>query len=814
MFGFPSDRGQARAESTTETRAPKAHARLALLAACGLAALSCPTAFAQTNDQPNAAASAETDEIVVTARQRNESLIDVPVAVTAMTAEAINRYSATDLNQIADKVPAIQVTRASSGNGAIVAIRGIYSSYTDPGLESSVSINIDGIQLTRGYLTQAAMFDLQQVEVLKGPQALFFGKNSPGGVISVKSMAPGDTFGGFVRGGYEFNAEERYVEGAVDLPITDTLAARIAVRASDMEGWLKNTAGPLANPFEPALPLPGATNNGQTPDAQALTGRLTVQWDPTPAFAATLKVLVSDYQDNDSNGFSQVVSCGGRAHPTTFGSADPYDDCKPDNRRSSGAPNAAVAAAFPYVGGEYFTDNRSTLTSLALEYDFGNLTLSSNSGVYDLELKSFGNFDYTAFGQAPVLNIENNRIYVQELRLTSDFSSPVNFMLGAFYDHGERQYFNILRGGFGFPVPFDPAFNGASVTANGDARVDSETYSAFGQLMWDITDQLQLSGGVRYTREEKSANIRNLYVNPGVPTAVTVFRPANSPVAGTFEDENWSPEATLTWHPAQGQTLYIAYKTGYKSGGFATNGVLTNANTIGALTFNSETAEGGEIGYKAQLLDRRLTFTGAIYDYEFDGLQRSSLNIATTTFQIRNAAGARTRGAEAEISFDVSDILTLRGGASYNEARYLSFPTAPCYSGQTVALGCVGGVQDLSGKAIALAPEFNGTAGASLDLPLGNDLGLQLTGDIRYVSEYKTQDDGIPGGMQDGYLKVNASARLHEAAGRWDLALIGLNIFDEYAVLYSSSKPFGTPGDLQGIVERGREVRVQASYRF
>lgn len=789
--------------------------RGALLVATALTAFTASPAWARESS-PAKDVDAAADEIVVTARQRSESLIDVPVSVTAMTAEAIDRYSATDLNQIADKIPAIQVTRASSGNGAIVAIRGIYSSYTDPGLESSVSINIDGIQLTRGYLTQAALFDLQQVEVLKGPQALFFGKNSPAGVISIKSAGPGDRLGGFVRAGYEFRADERYVEGALDVPLGETLGARIAFRASDMGGWLHNTALPLpANPVEPALPLPGATTNKRTPGARTFTGRLTLQWEPTSDFSATAKLLVSDYHDNDSNGFSQIVRCGGRAHPTTFGSPDPYDDCKPDNKRSSGNPSPAVADAFPFTGdGDYFTDNRSILGSLALQYQLGDLTLSSNSGIYDLKLKSFGNFDYSSYGQAPVLNIENNRIYVQELRLASDYDGPVNFMLGAFYDHGSRQYFNILRGGFGFPVPFDPAFGDASVTANGDARVKSKTYSAFGQLMWDITDQLQLSGGVRYTREEKSADIRNLYVNPGVPTAVAVFRPAGSPLIGNFEDSNWSPEVSLTWHPAEGQTLYAAYKTGYKSGGFATNGVLTRANTVAALTFNSETAKGGEIGYKAQWFNRRLTFTSALFSYKFNGLQRSSLNIATTSFQIRNAAAARTKGAEAEISFDASDVLTLRGGASYNKAYYLNFTGAPCFNGQTAAQGCVGGVQDLSGETIALAPRFNGTAGASLAFPVGGDIGLGLTGDLRYVSKYKTQDDLIPGSTQDGYLKVNASIKVHDMDDRWDLSLIGLNLFNKYAILYSSSKPFGVSGDLQGVVERGREVRLQATFRF
>ncbi|MDB5713978.1 MAG: hypothetical protein JWO15_1375 [Sphingomonadales bacterium] len=754
-----------------------------------------------------------TGDIIVTARKREESLIDVPVAVSALSSTGLARYSATDLNRIADNIPAVQVTRASNGSGAIIAIRGIYSSQLDPGIESAVSVSIDGVQLSRGYITQAAFFDLQQVEVLKGPQALFFGKNSPAGVISLKSNGPGKSWNGYAKAGYEFRANERYLEAAVGGPVSETLGVRLAFRGSDMDGWLKNTAGPLTNPIEPNLPLPGVSNNKVTPAARSLAGRLTLQWDPSPDFAATVKFLYSDYKDNDPNGQQQVVRCGGRAHPSTNGNLDPYGDCVPDNRRSFGAPNAAILAVFPGLkqGTDYYSSNKSLLGSVGLAYKLDNLTLNSLSGIYDLSLDVFGNFDPSVYAIFPGHLVETNRIYTQELRATSSYDGPVNFMLGAYYEHGKRYTSAMNRGGAGFPVPFDPAFGGASVAYDGAATVKSNTYSAFGQLMWDITDTVQLSGGVRYTKEHKTAARGNRYISP---IAVAIYAPVGKVLTGDFRDSNWSPEASLSWHPAENQTIYASYKSGYKSGGFSATGVTTIAAKIEDLTFGSESARGGEIGYKARLFDRRLTFTGAVFNYKFSGLQRSALDIATTTFQVRNAAAARTKGIEGELSLQATNSLNFRASGTYNKAYYLTFNTAPCFNGQTVAQGCVARVQDLSGQTIALAPRFSGAAGFSFDTPISQSIGLGVTGDVRYVSRYRTQDDRTPGSSQAGYAKINASVKVHDADDRWELALIGLNLANKYAILFTTSKPGGTSGDLYGPVERGRELRVQVGYKF
>lgn len=774
---------------------------------------------------------AQVQEIIVTARQRDETLMEVPVAVTTVGGDQLAATGATDLTRIADQVPTMSISRASSGSGGTIVMRGISSSATDPGLEASVSVNVDGVQISRGYITQAAFFDLEQVEVLKGPQALFFGKNSPAGVISLHSAGPGNRIEGYLRGGYEFRANERFLEGAVGGPITDTLGVRLALRYSKMDGYLKNLAAPLANPFEPQYPLPGAVGNELTPNAETWVGRLTVEWRPTDALHATLKILGNHYQDNELTGYQQVVNCAaGFDHPSSLGFQDPFGDCKADKFRSMGFYHPDIVAGYPLLNekGKPYTESEQWLASLRLDYEAGPVRITSVTGSYDLNSEGFGMYDYTVYNRFPGVNGESTKIITQELRAVTDLQSPLNFTVGAYYEDYKRASYTVGRGvGSVLPsgqvVP-DPR-NGATALYFPYDYVWSKTYSAFGQAIWDITPEIELAGGVRYTKEKKDADLTNIFVNqgaaPGAPFPPGFFYlPEGTHLIGEFNDDNWSPEVTLSWRPSSYTTLYAAYRSGYKSGGFSTTAVLLRFNTIPQLTFDSETADGFEVGYKGRLLDNRLTLTANAYRYKYDNLQRSSLDIATTSFVVRNAAAALVKGFELEADLEATDEITFFGALAYNKATYSSFPVAACYNGQTLATGCnpipgtTASGQDLSGTPVSRAPELVLTGGFRFERPITADWGLGLTGDIKYSSSYLTQDDGDPRAKQDAFIKLNASVRLFQNDGPWEVSLIGRNLTNEWVVLVSTAKPGGRPGDIVGLTERPREVILQAVYRY
>lgn len=194
-------------------------------------------------DAPSDSA-AKLHEIVVTARKRDESLQDVPVSVATISRVELQNNDATDLARLGELVPQVTIGQFMGGTGAVMTIRGISSSPTNAGLDQSVSFSIDGIQLSRGHIIQEPLFDVRQVDVMEGPQALFFGKNSPAGVISLQTTDPTNSFEAYAKTGYELIAAEKYVEGAVSGPLIDGLTARFAFRGDWIGGWLKNVAQP------------------------------------------------------------------------------------------------------------------------------------------------------------------------------------------------------------------------------------------------------------------------------------------------------------------------------------------------------------------------------------------------------------------------------------------------------------------------------------------------------------------------------------------------------------------------------------------
>lgn len=780
------------------------------------AAAQTATPDAASSSQPAAPATSAimNDEIIVTARKRDETLLDVPVAVSALSSADMNRYQANDLTKIGQMVPQVIIARTGGGGaGASFAIRGVGSSALDSGIEQTVSVNIDGLQVSRGRLATQGFFDVQQVEVLKGPQALFFGKNSPGGVISLTTANPTTSFEGYVRAGYEFNADERYIEGAVSGPISDTLGFRFAGRANKMDGYLTNVAGPSVLPSDPNFIRPGAGDR-RSPSNREFLGRLTLEWNPSDSLRAVLKVFGSDLANNGETANNEVKCNGGPPQTLDIVTgtlvSDTFGDCKLDGRRSSTALPVDRAANYPGArDGRPYTDYQSLLTSLTVDVNLDWATLTSVTGYFIYDNGSFDNFDFSSVGTVWGYNQDKSSAFSQELRFGSDFTGAFNFVVGAYFDSSKR---DTLGKGAIAALGLDPVtgqYNNWSLISDNSGK----TYSLFGQAIIDILPNLELTGGVRWTRETKRVLVANTYVH-GVFSTFGIVNPAGVALNGSFKDDNFSPEATLSWHPTPNTTLYGAYKTGYKSGGFSNPSILSAGQTINDLSFQPEEAKGGELGAKGRFVENRLTLTAALYNYKFTGLQLTSFDAAAVAFSIRNAAAARTKGVEVDASFIVDDRLTLRGAVGYNRARYLSFVGAPCYTAETAAQGCVGGVQDLSGTALVRAPELNISGGASYDTPVTDTMNLALSLDGRYTSGYWMQENQNPLGYQNGFFLLNAAVRLHEPDDRWELALIGRNLTNHFYGVGSQDKTFAPTNEVTVSMGRPREVALQATYRF
>jgi len=810
-----------------------------------------PSAVSQPNGR---AADSAGDDIIVTARRREEGLISVPVAVSALSANDLRRNNATDLTRIGELTPTVIIANYRSNSGGSIAIRGVSSSANQLGFEQAVSVALDGVQTSNGRIATLGFFDLQQVEVMKGPQTLFFGKNSPAGVIAVTTASPTDSFEAHIGGGYEFVANERYLEGYVSGPVAEGLKARLALKYRKMAGWLHNDAGSIADPFftaaQPAaaaiIPAPEHDRVG---DGDIL-GRFTLLFEPSSDFKLTFKAFASHGRDQGNGSTAQNIGPCSGAHPRAFGIPDPFGECNVDNHVSLGALSPVVTSTSPRgpKDGQPYGETDSVFLTLNGSWNLGWGNLSSTTGYSRVRADSASSLDYTVFSGLYKIDSAIAKSFSQEFRLLSEFDGPVNFMLGTYYqDSSDDLYddFWALRN-----AVFNPA-TGRYSLAERNGFIKGHAYSAFGQLIWKVTPEVELAGGARYTNEHKRTSQANVYgrASPlgNFDTLAFVFPSSidQTPgvLAGRFKDDNISPEVTLAWHPQPDATLYVAYKTGFKSGGFGISSALSRATTLGDIDFDSEKVKGFEAGAKGEFFNRRLRITSSLFAYDFSNLQVNSFDAVNVRYVINNAGGLRQRGADFEVKYRVLQALQLRAAVAYVHNRFhdytgqcYAFPipasaaqTTPAPPGCSFLLNASGGralaangtpilQQVFNGRAPARSPDWSGSAGFDYTIPLGS-LDFRFSGDAFYTSKYYASETMAPSTLQGGFWRLNASASLFSDAAGWELSLIGRNLTNKYYLLYAADRTGGTSvplviGEQRGVVARGREISVQANFKF
>jgi iron complex outermembrane receptor protein len=821
---------------------------------------------------PRPAVAAAIEEILVTARKREERLIDSPVAVSALQQEEVERYYTRDLAQLSTRIPGVQIAHAAGGGaGGSMFIRGVGNLAVDYGADQPVSLVLDGMSFQRGHVLDTGFFDVQSVEVLKGPQALFFGKNSPAGVIAVESVSPviGAPMEGFVRGAYEFETEDPVVEAGISWSAGDQWAFRIAGRRQDMQGgFLKNTARPINdNPLTPGAPdgnpthYLGEPTRGASyddfPGQEQDVVRFTTVWEPTDTFAANLKIFYSDSKQNDA-GNTVLYACadGPGAHPYYLGFPDLTQTCpdkEPKLKRNGALPPASVANNAPGLDAskDFYNKLNNAIQTLELTWDVNDeFTLTSVSAHWDYRHREYTNYDYTSYAVVVSEQGESGESWTQELRLQSGFDGPLNFMVGAFYEDMERDLnapVQILPNSF-FPHATDPSdplfpvsipntdpsspYYGSSINYHQRWDNNIESWSAFGSVDWDINDQLTLSGGARYSHEERDSFGGNLYQR-GLG-----FSPSGYFYSPSDEDNNLSPEVTLSWRPMEDVMTYLSWKTGYQSFGISNPGTVPDlcrpATPGGPCTvaqsvvndyfiFDETKVDGFELGLKGYFLDQSIQAELSVYAFEYDDLQVAVFDSVTTTFSTQNAGVATNTGIDVNATWQATDELQLRIAGLYTWLEFDEFEDAQCFTAQTVALGCVtdpvtgARTQDLSGERYG-GPPLQVNVGASYDFMLNPQWGLEFTADVIHHNEgYETRNQ--PDTDIDARTVTNLAARLYQEAGPWELSLVCSNCTDEIYVTGIGDKPLGraaAPGqvDLTGFIANPRLVTLQATYRL
>jgi iron complex outermembrane receptor protein len=801
--------------------------KAAALSAVSALAMTAGTALAQAPDAKQAAYAPE--EIIVTARKRDESIMKAPVVMSAISAQQIQNLKINNFQDMAQVTPGLQIAPAFGTVGMYVYFRGLGNGGGANFADQAVQLNIDGIGTTHGAFYRAGMFDVGQIEVLKGPQALFFGRSSSAGIIAIHSADPTPEWQTKLTAGYEFDADEMDLDAYISGPITDKLGIRLAGYHNTYKGWLQN-ADPIAG-----RRIPNGTDDG---------GRVTLKYDdPDAGLRVNLKFTKArSSHDMWSGDVGQRVCFG----PTQIDAGWAYDDCKLSRVTQSapyGVPyNPNVdwyggsfgnAAAFAtgssdplFKDGKGYTYTDTEQVALNVDYDIADgLTVTSVTGYSFLDTVDAGpSFTAIAPGFFPLFYLAGQyrqMDYSQELRLTSNWKdSWINFMLGGFYNANSAKN--------GTSVNF-PAFTSAYHT---DTKIATDVYSAFGQVILTPIEHFELAGGLRFTKVKKDLtrliyqNNTAAFGNPANYGNVIASLPSNI-VKKT--ENNTSPEITLTWRPTDELTAFVSWKKGYKAPGINVN-QFTGSYVPGEVGyFNGEKVNGFEGGVKASLLDQHLNLTASAYTYGYKDLQVVFSLGSSYTTTVANGADARIKGFELGATYNPPGIegLNLSAALNYNDSKFTRFSNAPCYGGQQFATGGIActdinpdpavffGTQDLTGTRLAHAPQWTGQLSVDYRTEITEEYSGSINLNANFSSSYDSVDQLNPTGKQKGYVTLDTALRFGKLEGPWELGLIVRNITNKYyiAVGYDDGASFGTPGDTLAYMNRPRHVMIQLTER-
>ena len=783
---------------------------------------------------PTPAGSAQPERlepVVVTARRRLENVQDAPVVMTTLTGDRIERLNLRSIEELSAATPGLIVTRGNSGSGADIRLRGIGSTFSSIGIEQSVAVIVDGAYYGQGRVIDEAFDDLSRIEILKGPQALFFGKNSTAGVVSLTSEDPGTAFELKARLGYEFRSRETKGLFVISGPVSDTLGLRLALSGRYMDdGYVRNEAAPgiytttdaVTGAMTPhAVPAPGHRG---LPANRSLFARLTGTYTPRNDLKLTVKATAGRLRTGSYTWTNKPWRCPSGAPPI-----NPSEPCGDGFFLQQNPVPPDVAATRPDLnryGGQLYTLYEPSGITARVDYSGERYTLTSITNGQYAKFSAASDYDFTGTPAIYADESNDHHAFSEELRLQTQWNAPVNYMLGLYYQRTKLKFgqAGLILGSEDTSAETINRY--ATLTKRSTTR--GETRAVYGQVIWTPVPAVEAAAGARYTDETKKSFFVQPYVNP----MFTGLYALNSPIDIDQKFHNLSPELSVRWKPREDLMVYGAWKEGYKSGGFSNSANQVVGSPVDTLAFRPETVKGIEAGIKTTLMDKRLHVNLAAYRYVYSDLQLEFFNVPTIALISTNIGSATTKGLELDAEFLPPRMrgLRLRGSVQHNVARYRDF-IGPCYAGQTQAQGCdrVGPaptntpLQDLSGKPLAGAPRWTGSLGFDLDRPVKGGWLLGVSADVLFSSSYSTSPVGQPLDVQSSYSRLDAAIRLQSEDRRSQWALIGKNLTNRFVVSYASDAPLsgtppgGTTGTLAhqtGIFLPPRTVELQFSWRY
>ncbi|WP_167539655.1 TonB-dependent receptor [Sphingobium xenophagum] len=669
-------------------------------------------------------------DIVVTAQRRSERLQDIPMAITALSGELLERSPVTNLVDVQTSVPNLNISpRLGSG---VVAIRGIGFGVLTAGAEGSVALHRDGVYQSRPFAALSGLFDVDRIEVARGPQGTLYGRNATGGAINIISKRPSTKASGYMDLAYG-NYGDLSVEGAFGgALVADRLLARVSARVQERDGYGTNL-----------------TNGRDIDDLKTRAIRGMLEFRPSDS---TNFLLQGDYFKRDDK--------AGATH---------FRRCV----QTPCGPNAATNRGFPIPADprDVFSDidpvniSEDYGISLRSELDLSFADLTSLTAFREGSLEAV--FDQEGTAQ-PGQNTreEDYKTFSQELQLGRS-SGSLDWIVGLYYFHEK----NFARANGLFP-PFLAAIISQYFQGG---RVETNAYAAFGELSYHVTPKLTLIVGGRYSKESKRIMDERTFLR-GPTGPITARQAAPTPdvpctvclgLPDKVSFSSFSPKFGARYQFSNNQQIYATAQKGFKSGGFAIGAV--------APAFDPETIWSYEAGLKASWFDRALTTNLAVYHYDYKGLQLGQA-ISTATV-VTNAAQAKVDGVELEARLAIGKNFSIDGFGAYNHARFTSYNSRnPAITGSPIL--------DLSGNLLPNAPKWSGKIGAQYEAPVfGGSLtvrGELFVSSRVFFTEFNNESNG-----QRSYQLANANIR-YEGADDWYLSLYMNNIFDKTVIAGSA----------------------------
>lgn len=728
-------------------------------------------------------AAPQLEEVIVTAQKREQNLQDVPMAITALGRELLKDSEIDNIADLTNLVPSMRFTPGDDPTNSSIRIRGVGTNVFSVAVEPNVSVVLDEVPLARTALANFEFADLERIEVMRGPQGTLFGKNSTAGLIHVITRDPAPEFEAFARVNYEkpqdFPGQQKKVQLGVSGPLTDTLGARFT-------GFYKSVDGHLEDVLQ----------NEEIPNSDSFGARAKFRWDPADNWNFRLSL---EHQKTD-----------GQSTPIT------YRNANPDKAARSSGINYGDENRQTKTFGTNQADTVNEAASIIANWEGSNVLLTSVTGwrgyeiIRELTIPDLSGDRVDVTRNGGKRSIET---LTQELRLTSVGDNALDYTLGALW------FDNRLKNNFERRVediPSDAVLRaldpdapnllllgglpGESYSQYGlnNGTVDTKNLGVFAQATWHLRDDLHLTFGTRYIKEELSATGRTIAYTRQDASGVNVASQQASIPKTSINDEHVIGTFSISHELSEQSTIYATASTGYRGGAFD----LANNNLVEAFEnpVDPETAAALELGAKTRFFDNRVEVNLALFHTTFKDFQAQIVEVSTdgtaaiipsAQFKLANAGELETRGLEVDFKAQLLDSLYMYGSLLLNKAEFTEFVTQ-CFVGQQP--GEKGGIdengdgkcdrQDVSGGTLPNAPEKSVSLTTRYERSLSdnNSMGyLQLSG--RWSDDVQFSAEQHPLTVQEAYSIWDFRAGWRGLGDRLEIAAYVNNLFSQSYVV-------------------------------